>query len=975
MHLSAAASYPAHIIERIRELYKIREERLLPLPWCEDFSFHLNDIFTRLKIVSKEKTRGKLTDEITDMTAIFKTHEDCKNPRMVLIEGDPGIGKTTYCQKLAYDWATKQDEWDDSFPKIEVLLLLRCHDITSNLWEAIDDQILPDDVDEGAKEGFFKFVRENQSKVLLVLDGLDEADPSKLEMYINLLESKVLPYCHILVTSRHEAGTKIRRYMDTLWEIVGFTETDAKTFIRKYFRTMGYLAEKLFERLWNGRVHSLRNPKSENLTELTTNPLNTVLLCVLCEDFEGVLPENRTALYIEIVNCVLRRFEKKNGISSSKEEPVTVYKKELVHLGCLALQSLLEGEFYIEEHQVDCSSSNLIKFGFLSIQSGGNKRKASSRYGFLHKSFQEFFAGLYLALQILNGEIDCDLVVTDERYRSELRQVFLFMSGIVASRSEDTSVSLVTSIANHVNGPNDKDTKMNLELAFDCILECNTHKEKLHPQLLHILGKNLNLKTLVIDFDYSNHYCLDLFCEALKVNTCLTNLHLKGDEIGDSGAASLSEALKVNKFLTILDFSGCGIGDSGAASLSEALKVNTCLTKLHLGANDIGDSGAASLSKVLKVNTSLIKLQLDWSAIDDSGAGSLSEALKVNTCLTNLDLGENDICHSGAASLSKALHVNTCLTKLDLRGNGIGDSGAASLSEALIVNTSLTKLNLFGNGIGDSGVTSLSEALKVNTCLTKLHLGGNWIGNPGAASLSEALKVNTCLIALNFGGNGIVNSGAACLAEALKVNTCLTKLNLFGNGIGDCGAASLSEALKVNTGLTKLHLSGNWIGDSGAACLSEALKVNSCLTKLDFGRNRIVDSGAAFLSDALKVNTSLAKVDLGRNGISDSGAASLSEALKVNTGLTKLHLGGNWIGDSGALSLSEALKVNTCLTNLHLRRNTIGDSGAAFLSEALKLNTCLTNLYLDGNRISDSGAAFLSKACKVNKTVEVTFAN
>ena len=83
------------------------------------------------------------------------------------------MGKTTYCQKLAYDWATKQGDWDPSFPEIEVLLLLKCHEIKSDIWEAIDDQILPEEMDTQAKEYFFKFIRENQSKVLLVLDGSD----------------------------------------------------------------------------------------------------------------------------------------------------------------------------------------------------------------------------------------------------------------------------------------------------------------------------------------------------------------------------------------------------------------------------------------------------------------------------------------------------------------------------------------------------------------------------------------------------------------------------------------------------------------------------------------------------------------------------------------------------------------------------------------------------------------------------------
>ena len=103
MHFFLDFSFPTEIVEKIRQLYGTREQRLLPVPWCEDFSFRLNEIFTRLKIVSKEKTRGILTDDITNMTAIFKAHVECQRPRTVLIEGDPGMGKSTYCQKLAYD--------------------------------------------------------------------------------------------------------------------------------------------------------------------------------------------------------------------------------------------------------------------------------------------------------------------------------------------------------------------------------------------------------------------------------------------------------------------------------------------------------------------------------------------------------------------------------------------------------------------------------------------------------------------------------------------------------------------------------------------------------------------------------------------------------------------------------------------------------------------------------------------------------
>ena len=892
-------SHPTRIVERIRLLYKTREERLLPVPWCDDFSFHLNDIFTRLKIVGKEKTRGTLTGEITNMTAIFSSHAECQRPRTVLIEGEAGMGKTTYCQKLAYDWAAKQEEWDESFPDVEVLLLLRCRDIKSDIWDAIDDQVLPEDVEEEAEENFFKFIRESQSKVLLLLDGLDEADPSKLTMYFNLLERKVLPHCHIVLTSRHEAGKKVRRNCDTLWEIVGFTERDAESFIRNYFKKMEHLAEKLTNELWPRLWFSDPNP----LRELTSNPLNTALLCVIYEDFEGILPTNRSQLYTEIVLCVLRRYEKKNGLSSNSEDLIKVYKEELMHLGRMALLSLRKGDLYIAEQEFDCNSSVLFKFGFLSIQAGGSKRKPCLRYGFLHKSFQEFFAGLYLAFEILNGVIDCDSVVTDRRYRSEMKQVFLFMSGIIALQCENTAVSLVNSITAHINllgrssfddedddddvddddvdANDDLNVNRDLQFAFDCISSCKTNDSNLRSRLLSIVGKSLNISTLnlVELWDY------ELFFKTLEVNACLTTLCLRAGtiQIGGSGAASLSKALTVNTCLTSLDVSHNQIGDPGAASLAEALTVNTCLTSLDLIRNQIGGPGAASLA----------------------------EALTVNTCLTSLDLRENRIGDPGAASLSKALTVNTCLTSLDLSYNRIGDPAAASLSEALKVNTCLTSLDLSWNQIGGPAAASLSEALKVNTCLTSLDLSWNQIGDPATASLAEALTVNTCLTSLYLRGNQIGAPGAASLAEALTVNTCLTSLDLSGNQIGAPGAASLAEALTVNTCLTSLDLSGNEIGDPGAASLAEALTVNTCLTSLDLRENRIGDPGAASLAEALTVNTCLTSLDLSWNQIGDPAAASLAKALTVNTCLTSLDLSGNQIGDSGAASLSEACKVNT----------------------------------------------------------------
>ena len=756
-------SFPNEVVEKIRQLYGTREQRLLPVPWCEDFSFHLNEIFTRLKIVSKEKTRGVLTDDITDMTAIFKPHVECQRPRTVLIEGDPGMGKSTYCQKLAYDWATKQKELDPSFPDIDVLLLLKCHDVKSSILKAIDDQILPAEIDDQARECFFKFVRENQSKVLLVLDGLDEMDSTEMKRIYDLVEGKELSGCHVILTSRHEVGRKLRRYCDTLWEIVGFTEEDANSFIRTYFKNIK--REDLLENL----LQKIRY--SDELRNLSKNPLNVTLLCVLCEDLEGVFPTSRTELYTEIVNCVLRRYEKKQGLSSNNEDLMSVYKEDLMHLGQNALQSLRKGELYFEEHESGGTFIALPKFGFLSLQASGSKRKARVRYAFLHKSFQEFFSGFYLACQILDGGIDCVSEVKDERFKDELKQVFLFMIGILASTSKKTAESVIKIMAENINLIEfscGKDFCELFHLALDCILECTS------------LSRTLGLHLRISDLDLSRIYIEDSgaasLSQVLAANSSVTSLDLRANRIRDSGADSLSQALAANSSLTSLVLSGNYIEDAGAASLARALADNSSLTTLDLSINNICDAGADSLSQALIANSCLISLDLRRNLIDDSGAASLSQALEANRSLTNLDLSDNSIGDSGATSLSRALATNSSLTSLDLKANCIGDSGGASLFQALLANSTLTDLNLSKNDICHSSVASLCQALATNSSLTGLDLSRNfWIGDDDdTLSLSQALAANSSLMYLRLSGNGISDSGATLLSQALAANSSLT---------------------------------------------------------------------------------------------------------------------------------------------------------------------------------------------------------
>ena len=671
--------------------------------------------------MNREKTRGTLTDdEITNMTAIFRPHPKCQKPRKLLIEGDPGMGKTTYLQKLAYDWANKQNEWDASFPEIEVLLLLRCNDIKSSIWEAIDDQILPEDIDEKAKETFFKYIKENQSKVLLLLDGLDEADPCEQDVYLSLVTCKLLSACHVVITSRHKVGKKVSLHCHTLWEIVGFTKEDSKSFIRKYFQGKDHLAEKFIKYYvedWYA------DPLDRGLADLAKNPLNLTLLCCIFEDSKNVFHQGRTRLYIEIVLLVLRRYEEKNGLESNNDQDlISVYSEKLKLLGRLSLHSLHERKWYFEKEK------DIDNFGFLSFQQGGTKSKPCTRCVFSHKSFQEFFAGFYLAFQVIDGQTDFADVLTDERYLKELKDVFLVMSGIIAFKREEIGEFILISMAKHISGllrTSHQKVKSFMTLACACVFECDASLVK---------GKWKDRERRLTCFEYTFGTHLDM--------SSLTEVDLSSAEINDFGAAVISVVLERNSSLTHLDLSFNCIHEDVASLLSKALKANSSLTSLNLEGNVIGEDGASSLSKALKANSSLTDLNLSDNRIGDNGASFLSQALKANSSLTNLNLSINSIGDAGASSLSKALKANSSLTNLNLSFSKIGDAGASSLSKALKANSSLTDLDLRDNSIGDSGASCLSKALKANSSMNTLDLTYNSVGVAGAASLNEACKIN-----------------------------------------------------------------------------------------------------------------------------------------------------------------------------------------------------------------------------------------
>ena len=749
-------------------------------------------------MVRRKKTRGEVTDKIITMSSLLNPHEECSEPKTVLIEGKPGIGKTTYCKKYVYDWATKKQNPYDCVTNIKVVFFLKCRDIKSDIWEAIDDQLLPRDVDEDVKQQFFQFIRDNQSSILLILDGLDELPSTEMPTISEIIAGRVLPKCKVVATARHEAGVKVRKFCDTLLEVEGFTEAEAREFIAKYFKEKSELAEKL----------SARISRDENLSEMCANPLNTVLLCLLCEEFDGTLPEKRTTLFLNMIECVLRRYRKKTELPDTKEDLTNLYKPQLKTLGFVALNGLKQDKLDFEENELGKHASDLAAFGFLSIHPGGSKLRPSLHYAFLHKSFQECFAAFYLCCEIQDKQTTPKELVSDDKYFLDMTQVLLFSCGILAEQSDQEAAALVSSLGKRVNNPASKNCR-SVKFLLEAISECKRKKDDFHLQLARCFGYNLTQTHLLVECQFLSEGLAVILSEVIIANATLISLGLCFARISDSGATSIAEAIKVNKTLTSLDLSNNCISNAGATSIADAIKVSKSLTHLKLFGNDISDAGATSIAGAIKVNETLTSLDLSNNRISDAGATSTAKAIKVNKTLTHLKLFGNGISDAGAASIAFAIKINKTLTYLNLSFNGIRDDGATSIAEAIKVNQTLTYLNLSKNRSNDAGATSIAEAIKENKTLTNLNLSRNGIRDAGATSITKAIKINKTLTYLNLSFNGIRDDGATSIAEAIKVNKILTHLNLFDNGISDAGAITLAEAVKVNKTLTSLHLSAN----------------------------------------------------------------------------------------------------------------------------------------------------------------------
>ena len=933
--------FPKQLADIIRRDYKGKGAVLCPFPWCEDdLQLKLSKIFTRLQIFSKEKERARLTDKVVQMTDAFMPHEECEEPRVVLIEGQPGMGKTTYCQKFAYDWSVENITAEACFPQVKMLLLLKCRDMkTADIKEAIDDQLLPLDADKKEKENFFHFICCNQSKILLVLDGLDELPENLLKDLFPLIHRKIFSNTYLMLTARHEAGMRVRRHCDTLLEIVGFTKEDADSYITKYFSNHEdpSLAAKLIKIL----------DREKQLRELSSNPLNTALLCLLCEDTKGVFPSNQTKLYDQLVSCAVRRYFARKGIPMDSKDPLQTFSDNLNHLGKVAFEALKVDRMYFSKDEMDHQSVDFLPLCFLSQEASVSKLRPIPCFSFTHKTFQEYFAAYHLAQEILSG--DKDTVLAQLAHLNPVFkywQLWKFLLTMVVSKSGDGAALVISGLCeafrsqpieeeDEQESDDDLDDYVDDERNFDICDDFLNVFPSIN-QLFHWpLTEDERTRAKTLDS------VLNLISKSDGGDNELTDAQKKMVQ-------TLAVSFPIHKLVTFIDCSGM---PGNMPTLFEYLKCNSALTLFswHYACTEALQE---AIERALQSNCALKILDLmsfslegmSWDTRNKHAhlTAILARALRSNCTLTQINLRCRTIRSPGASEIAKALQSNLTLTHLNLNGNGIGNCGAEDLAQALQSSCALKYLDLSHNEIGDEGAVALAKALESNRTLTYLDL------EHGDYSLRG----------LDYKRKRIGDAGAAAFAETLRSNSVLARLNLQNHRIGNAGAAAIGQSLKSNCTLTHLCLRGNRIEGVGVAILGHAVQVNRGLVNLDLRSNNLIESEAqaASFAQGLRLNSVLTHLDMRHTFIGTHFATVLAESLKSNSALTHVDLYGNMIDSSAAVALARTLRTNPTLSHLNLRFNLIGDSGVAEFVETLQTNNTLIFLDLRNNGIHEAGA-------------------
>ena len=794
--------------------------------------------YIHLAVVNKEQVSKEQADEFTkstlhgniddickkkqavDFTQIGK-QEDGTPAKLILVEGAPGIGKTTFSWKVCQKWAEGK-----ILKEYELVVHLRLRDQRVQEIKCFADLFYHSNRE--LQNSVAEEIEYHHGKsVLLLFEGYDEL-PRNLQtqqsIFLDILRKDFLPHTTILITSRPSATEflhwNFREEISQHIEILGFTKDDIVSYVHDAVKD---------EQVCTDFLQYLKcYPYIRGMMYV---PLNAVIVTEVYKESqqspEQFIPTTMTELYTALTQSLLLRYLLSHSecgqqvcrwtLKKFSDLPQKLYE-QFNRICEIALKGMIEDKFVHKDLPHDFNTLDLMQSVPELYEQG-----ASISYNFFHLTLQEFLAAVSISQQPIEEQID--LIKRYDYQEDEItrmRKAFDEMMGIsfTPTASDTTSLDLpilplpephqhpiVPSHSLHLPKPHGMPVHSRLPFhpaTLHTELELNdtvdsgarfqnvlrfvaglTKYENIPPDSLKPVVLERHEEHVAIISLNSLHWlfearCINIYCDLVRNVTSL-QYNSRYASMAPFDCFVFGYALSHITFTGHweIDMSNCHVDDecvemlAGRANfMSSTVLKCVRITKLVLSENCITDRGATALAEMLKENRTLQQLDVSRNSIGDEGATALVEVLKANRTLQQLDIRINSVGIGGATALAEMLKENKTLQYLDISNNSIGDGGATALAEMLKENRTLQQLVVISNSIGDGGATALVEVLKENRTLQQLYISNNSIGDGGATALAEMLKENETLHQLNVRLNCISHGGpgATALVEIQKQN-------------------------------------------------------------------------------------------------------------------------------------------------------------------------------------------------------------